>query len=483
MPLRRLPMLALMLALAAAPAAAETVSGRVYLDANSSGTFDEGDKPLEGVWLTDGQKFVRTSDAGRYAIDATADPAFAPHARATVTLAWPDGTWPAGEWFRRVDGVADASAVDFPLKVLETKPPFVFVHATDPHVPRGGKEKMIGFRQDMTALAPQAAFTIITGDLVDLSDSHPAAQGKAEYAFLAEQTKDFPTPLFMIAGNHDAAGVSEHKYADKSKPLPPPTWKTDDTQYGYGAYGDIVGPLRWSFNRGGVHFVGVDFTHRDEKGAWVWGIPAQAVRWLDEDLKHAPKGARVFLFCHFAQAQDQPAFEKVLAARKVERAFAGHSHTDRLLKVAGVPVLLGGSLSQVFDDRDRKTGYRLVRVEAKGIETFYRATGEPHAIAVDYPRHRAPPKGSKEPYAGDTLRPGQAVRGAFYDPAGTIKTLTVNVAGAAAQGEFTRGPLACRFEVKPDLAAVAAGVQTLEVTVSDGSQSWTHTQQVRVEKP
>ena len=38
--------------------------GTVYVDINQSGTFDKGDKPLEGVMVTDGMNVVKTDRKG-----------------------------------------------------------------------------------------------------------------------------------------------------------------------------------------------------------------------------------------------------------------------------------------------------------------------------------------------------------------------------------------------------------------------------------
>ena len=42
--------------------------GTVYVDTNQSGTFDKGDKPLEGVMVTDGMNVVKTDRKGRFSL-------------------------------------------------------------------------------------------------------------------------------------------------------------------------------------------------------------------------------------------------------------------------------------------------------------------------------------------------------------------------------------------------------------------------------
>ncbi|HUU09380.1 MAG TPA: metallophosphoesterase [Phycisphaerae bacterium] len=440
------------------------VAGRVFLDGNANGRFDTGEAGLPGVPVTDGVTFVCTGPDGRYAMAAGRDALVGPGGPPIVSVSFPSGTWPVTGWFRRVDAAADAAAVDFPLRRDAQGVPFVFVHATDPHVPRGGREKFIDFRADMRDLAGVARFCVLTGDLVDLSDSHTFAEGTAEFEYLAEQTKVFPMPLFCTAGNHDAAGVNAKPDAgwDKAHPM-----------YGYGYYRKVVGPLRWSFDYAGVHFVGIDFSHVDAAGKWQWGSPDSAVAWLAQDLAGVKPGSRVFLFVHSPVGQEpkkgappesRPHLPPDLLRRyHVTCIFAGHSHRDVAGTYAGIPMTESASLSQIFDDKDRSVGYRLVQVGQLGMDTFYRATGDPHAITLDYPRHK------------DAIRPGDAICGAFWDPQGEIERLTVKVDDVETEVPFIRGPLWCRFAARPDLAGSKSGPHTLSIAVWAGQQAWRYT--------
>lgn len=441
---------ALVLALlSVAAATALPVAGTVFRDANANGRRDAGEPGWAGIALTDGQVFTVTDADGHYRFEATGDPLRGAGAEPLVELSWPTGAWPSGPWFRRVGPGVDAAAVDFGLKPAEQKLPFRFVHGTDAHVPRGGQSKFTDFRAEVTAQAPQTAFTVLTGDNVDLSDSHPFTQGKAEWELFAADTRDWPTPLFVLTGNHDIAGV---------RAKPGVGWESTNPLYGYGFYTNIVGPLRWSFDYADVHFAAVDFNSLTD-GKWAWGIPSGALDWLKADLARVPAGRRIYLFMHYPQSPDKR-FGELLKDGHATQIFAGHSHVDRAFKSNGVPVLIGGSLGQVFDDKDRETGYRLVEVTADGFDSFYKATAQPHAITVDQPRYEQP------------LKPEQTVAGQFYDPAAQIKTLTVAVGDVTADVPFTRGSLACRFSVKFDLSKLTPGPQPLVVTVGDGAQTW-----------
>jgi hypothetical protein len=416
----------------------------VFLDANANGQLDAGETGVAGVPVTDGVGFAVTGPDGRYALDAQLDPLLQPEAKPILTVSFPSGTWPTAGWFRRLDEAKDPKAVHFGLRREEQALPFVFVHATDPHVPRGGKQRFLDFRADAEALAARAKFCVLTGDLVDLADECDFKRGLADFQFYAEATRGFPLPLFAIPGNHDCAGI---------RPKAP--WPTEDPLFAYGMYGKFVGPLRWSFHYAGHHFVGIDFNTR-ENGKWKWGVPPSAVAWLERDLAFVPKGMPVLLFVHAPQGG--PELTRVIRAAGVRWIFGGHSHAARPLAFAGARGWESGSLGQT--GRGLKLGYRLALVSRGSVETFYKPTGEVHPIAVDSPRPR------------DVLRGKATVRGAFYDAEGEIERLTVRVGDAGGAVAFRRTPICCRFEAEVDLSALPEGQHDLRIELAKGQQTW-----------
>ncbi|MFP4056146.1 MAG: metallophosphoesterase [Candidatus Brocadiia bacterium] len=432
----------LVLALGAA-AGAEPVAGVVFEDANANGRRDAGERGIEGVPVTDGVSFAVTDAQGRYRLEAGLDPLLGSGKRPILTVSFPSGTWPTAGWMRRV---GDESGTDFGLARQDQRLPFVFVHATDPHVPRGGKGRFAAFRRDIEALGDTARFCIMTGDLANNSDGCAPKTAVADFQLYVENARDFPIPIFAIPGNHDCAGV---RAGDR--------WDPSDPRYAYGLYWEFVGPLRWSFNYAGHHFVGLDFNRRKE-GRWVWGIPASAAAWLERDLEHAPEGAPVLLFVHWPMGA--PRVAEVVRRFPVRAFFAGHSHGEGPLSgiYGDVPGWHSGSIAQTGGEL--KPGYRLVWVKADGLETFYNAAGQPHWISVD----RSP--------LDSGLGAQATVSGAFYDVDGAIERLRVGVGSAGGACPFRRTPICCRFEAELDLSGVAEGFRRLRVEVADGDESW-----------
>lgn len=455
---RRLLMSACAALFLLAPARALPVSGLVYRDTDGNGRHDAAEPGWAGVAVTDGLTFAVTGADGRYAFEAQVDPLRGERAAPLLTVCWPSGCWPSTARYRLVAADADAKSIDFGLKPAEQRLPFRFVHATDLHAPRGGEAKIRDFRAEVAAIRAEQAFCVLTGDLVDLSDSHTYEQGQAEWGFFAQQMTDFPVPWLAVTGNHDIAGVRAKT-----------GWDVENPDYGYGFYDRIVGPLRWSFDYAGVHFVAVDYNAK-VNGNWAWGVPQSAIDWLKLDLARVQPGQRTYLFVHCPTVPN-PAFAELVSRAKVTGIFTGHAHTDRALDVRGVPALIGGSVSQVFDDKDRETGCRLVEITADGFDSFYKTTGKPHAVTIDYPRYNT------------TLKPDDTVRGAFYDHDRTITRLEVAYGEVKAEVPFTRGSLACSFAAKLDLSALADGTYPLTITLSGGGQTFSHSFRYAFAKP
>jgi len=342
---------------------AERVAGVVFLDGNANGKLDAGEKGIAGVPVTDTLSFVVTDAQGRYVIDAEADPLRRAGSRAVVAISIPTGHWPTKVWFHRVKDVADPGKTHFGLRRDVQELPFTFVHATDSHVPRGDTKKrklFPAFKSELKQRANTAKFCVLTGDLVNLPDSDPQARGLADFALFGKYIADFPVPLFCTPGNHDACGI-------KAKG----PWDKNHAFYGYGAYTHYVGPLRWSFNYANVHLVGLDFNDRTGETWTTAVLPKHAAKWLEADLKLAPKGSRIFLFIHNAAAL--AGHEELVQRYRVERIFEGHGHSVRNRKFAGIPTLQSGSLSKV--GKGKQLGYRVVRVTQKGVKAPYTPLG------------------------------------------------------------------------------------------------------------
>lgn len=255
--------------LCAAPAetAPEAVSGTVFLDANGNGRLDGGEKGLGGIRVSDGVQIVETGEDGTYTIKIAADPSVPYRPMQVVCVSWPSYKWPTTAWWRRLGDLKQGERVDFGLREDRQERSFAFLHVSDNHDSGGAYEV---FGRDVKRMLPMAKFIINTGDL-----GYATTNGAdAMFSSVAEKSKLLPIPIFHTPGNHD---ISPGKMG---------VGPDEDPLAGYGGFLKYVGPVRWSFDYAGAHFVAVD-----EKGPYG--------AWLNEDMKRVKPDTMVFGFIHY----------------------------------------------------------------------------------------------------------------------------------------------------------------------------------------
>lgn len=103
-------------------------------------------------------------------------------------------------------------------------------------------------------------------------------------------------------------------------------------------YEELFGPTRYSFDAGGMHFVGLDPSHLlHEPG----GIGEHGIAWLKRDLDQVQSDVPIILMCHFPlgganyYVSDQERLLEAVATYNVRAILAGHVHTERLDRLNG----------------------------------------------------------------------------------------------------------------------------------------------------
>ena len=307
-----------LLSCAPAPASGavpDTLGGKVYLDANGNGKFDDGEKGLPGIRVTDGIGFSTTDAAGAYAIKIEEDYMIPCRAARTVSVCWPTGKWPVGRWWHRLSEITDPKAVCFGLRDDEQKLPFVFLHTSDDH--GSGVMYSEHYAHDARSMMPAAKFIFNTGDM---GYATPEG-GDLMFRTIAGHAAAFPMPMLISPGNHDFVGGH-----DKT-PM-------DQPSNGWGFQTQYLGPVRWSFDYAGVHFIGLDYMEKTDKG-YQDKIPHVAVQFMEKDLATLAKGTRVVLLVHCYDASND--FYQALHKFKIDQICAGHTHTPFYARVGGVP--------------------------------------------------------------------------------------------------------------------------------------------------
>lgn len=272
------------------PAERRIIRGIVFDDANGNGQHDAGERGIAGAVVSDQSAVAQTAADGRYELQSNS----------TATLVFvslPDG-WsaPRGFW-QMLQFTNNAASADFPLRARtqhaaqQSAPPsdFIFIHASDTHLSPRSLPRIQRLREIVEREKP--AFLLLTGDLVRDALRVPEAEARSYYDLLAAELAKFPVPVFTVPGNHEIFGIERHlSLVSPQHPL-----------YGKKMYRHYRGPNFYSFNWGGIHFVGLDTADVDD--LWYYGhIDAAQLEWLKRDLAAAPPGAPVVTFNHIPLA-------------------------------------------------------------------------------------------------------------------------------------------------------------------------------------
>lgn len=328
---------------AATPAAAATVRGSVFADADGDGLFSAGEEGVAGVRIAWEGTFVAVTRAdGAYSFDAPDEEG----------IAWarvPDGFRPGPAW-RQLDGGGDEDdGVDFALRRAGAPgDDLTFIVASDSHMGREEFERPGEFDADDLALSlgqaidlePIPRFVAITGDIAQ--SNHPE-----QFARALEAADSLGLALVPVPGNHD--------------------WFD-----GGASYRQYFGPPMYSFEAGGVRFVVLN--DNDTVTAW------QA--FLAAELADAPAEAPVVAFMHRPPEDAELA---VLEAAGVGTLFTGHWHSNTvftygdLVEYNSEPVVRGG-----IDGSP--AGYRVVSITGGVMTLSHHAVVESPTLRVTYPR-------------------------------------------------------------------------------------------------
>ncbi|MFE9043406.1 PQQ-binding-like beta-propeller repeat protein [Streptomyces sp. NPDC007818] len=303
-----------------AAAAAVTVGGTVFRDANANGVRDAGEPGMAGISVTDGAVWATTGADGSYSI------AIDPARRETdlVNVVSPNGYTPAlradhvPQFFQKVPaGAGPHTGVNFAL-VPDTNaadPTEKWLMVSDVEVGNGSDAgaaaNLVRWTARVKAMAEVhgATMTMTTGDLT-VTDYAPEPRRQGGFDVLRNGLANgkLGHPFYPVIGNHDFGGAA--------------------TSTGYGGSMEYwrrnMGPEWYSFDRNGRHIVILEDNYNAS------GLAPQ-LTWLREDLKRHAVGKQVMVFAHRslftrrgAGAGIQPIVDE-LARYDVRMFAAGHN--------------------------------------------------------------------------------------------------------------------------------------------------------------
>ena len=264
-----------LLGLALSAGGAQQITGSVYVDGNGNGKRDATERGLAGVAVSNQDTVVATDASGTFRI---------PRGRSAILfVSVPDGYRAQGSFWR---AVADtAGAVSFGLRPTGRVRDFSFVHASDTHISPASADRTRRLGVLVDSLSP--AFLIVTGDLVRDALRVGEPEATSYYELFVRETSAFRTPLWTVPGNHENFGIERDKsHVSATNPL-----------YGRGMYHKYFGPDYYSFNYGGIHFVGLN-TADIEDQSYYGHVDSLQLVWLARDLALVPPSMPVVTFDH-----------------------------------------------------------------------------------------------------------------------------------------------------------------------------------------
>lgn len=250
------------------------VTGIVFVDRNGNGVRDPDEPGLSGVVVSDQVAQTLTNNEGRFAFDAGG--------YGLVFITQPNGYAVRGTFWRRAEAGRELA---FPLRPLGATPNFTFVHASDTHISPESVERTRRLRVLVDSLKP--AFLLISGDLIRDALRTPESEARGYYELLTRELAAFTVPVYTVPGNHEIFGIERHRS------LVSPS----HSLYGRRFYRSVLGPDYYSFQYGGVHFIGLNSVDYDD--LWYFGrVDSLQMEWLRRDIGRLAPGVPVVTFNH-----------------------------------------------------------------------------------------------------------------------------------------------------------------------------------------
>ncbi|TWD83160.1 outer membrane protein assembly factor BamB [Kribbella amoyensis] len=346
----------------AVDAPSATISGTVFEDRDNDNRFDQGETPLAGVSVSDGQQIVVTDAQGHYSFSTDVE-------RRDVDLVFvnqPSG-YSVGtddtmtpRFYRNLGRLAagDSQLADFGLRKdkQSANGGFTFGNVADPHVNAQLPEQIT----EINSTRQNLAFIQVSGDLTNNATD-------AEFSTYKAGTAKSKVPVWPAVGNHEYSAGST-----------------------YGArinnYRQHVGPEWYSFDYSDRHFLVLE-----NNGAAPF---AEQLEWVKADLAlHMKKGKHLVVLAHqpmnvpFGSPSVYDEYGKVLEQYGAELVLVGHEHSNDVepkSDFAGTAKHIQTvSSSYTIDNSPR--GFRFVNMDTKTFDNPFRIYGAEKDLTIVSP--------------------------------------------------------------------------------------------------
>jgi hypothetical protein len=256
---------------------AVTISGYVFDDINNNGVKDASEKGIKNVTVSDQVNVVITNDEGFYQIHYTSS-------YGILFVSLPNGFSSKAFW-KRIDSTNKGTQINFPLVKMASPTSFTFIHASDTHISEASLDRMQKFQHIVDSVKPD--LVIITGDLVRDALRVPETEATHLYELFVKEIGKTKVPVWYVPGNHEIFGIERHlSLVSQQNPL-----------YGRKMYHHYLGPDYYSFNYGGIHFIGLNSVEFED--LWYYGrIDSIQLDWLKKDVATVSPATPIVTFQH-----------------------------------------------------------------------------------------------------------------------------------------------------------------------------------------
>ena len=323
-----------LLLLAATTSATAAYNGRVFVDKNSNGQFDRGEKTLGGIKVSDGLNVTETAKDGTYTLPGHARQRF-------IFITTPSGYKTLNKHYHKID--SRTNGYDFGLLTyhpgIGKDGSHQYVHVSDTEIfnTEGNEAWVKNIRE--YAANENAAFIIHTGDIC-------YENGMKKHIKLMN-TENMNVPVFYCIGNHVLV---------KGK-------------YGEEVFENNYGPVYYSFDVANVHYIVTPMPGGDHKPGYT---RLDVCRWLKNDLAHIKPGTPIVVFNHDILTYGDEFIYKGSETESIDlnkhnlKAWVyGHWHINHVKKQGSVYTVCTSALDKGGIDHST-SAFRIMHVDGKG---------------------------------------------------------------------------------------------------------------------
>lgn len=327
--------------------------GKVFADRNGNGVFDKGDMPLAGVAVSDGLNVVKTGGDGVFRLPGHDKARF-------VFVSVPSGYKTDNAYYKRIEG--GLHKYDFALLPYDSGAgrdgSHAFVQLTDSEIFNTSGNEVWVDEVRQCAENCDAAFIVHTGDLC-------YEKGLKTHIGLMN-TENMGRPVYYCIGNHDLVKGA----------------------YGEELYESIYGPVWYSFDVSGTHYVVLPMLRGDYRPSYTID---DASAWLKNDLDAIQPGTPVVILSHYMEdhARTMKYGSVDLQNYNVKAWLYGHLHTNFIYNRKGIPSYCSSVVDKGGVDHSA-AGFRVFRMSGDGrLSSELRFPYIDNKVTIASPRGRS----------------------------------------------------------------------------------------------